>query len=138
MGRGRRDLAWRRRGDDGLVSLVGRIPVTPVPITEAHRSVRGLSPVLLLTALSFGMLTTAAHAQSASGKVRTTACPELGAGFVRLPDSNTCIRTGAAAVMDTYSGRGISNTTSFGNTVTDTGSQTSSSTNATDPWKQTR
>lgn len=93
---------------------------------------------LLLVALSFSALTPAAHAQSASNKARATACPELGAGFVRLPDSNTCIRTGAAAVMDTYSGRGISNTTSFGNTVTDTGSQTSTSTTSTDPWKLTR
>ena len=100
----------------------------------------GAVPQLVATVL-MGLLALAgvspAAAQSAKNPSRSTSCPELGPGFVRVPDSNTCIRTHAAATVDAYGARGISNTWSFGNTVTDMDAG-STDTASTDPWKRAR
>ncbi|MGR7993756.1 hypothetical protein [Xanthobacter sp. ZOL 2024] len=124
------------------------MPAAPGSVASAGGSLcgpKGPDPVpqrqLVVATVLMGLLALAgispAAAQNAKSPARSTNCPELGPGFVRVPDSNTCIRTHAAATVDAYGARGISNTWSFGNTVTDmdAGSTDSAST---DPWKRAR
>lgn len=63
-------------------------------------------------------------------------CAALGEGFVRMPGSETCVRMRGAVRAETFSNGTASNGGGFGNTATDLGGGTQSTT--ADPWKQAR
>lgn len=77
----------------------------------------------------------AAAAQS-SGPRDDKGCAQYGAGFQKMPGSDSCVRSRAAVQADGFSGRSVSSTppqSTMGSTSLGTSSDTS-----VDPWKTAR
>lgn len=117
------------------------MPVTlPVaPPRSAASTPRARRCVLPAAAamLAAGMLLAApARAQSSGASKEDTSCAQYGAGFQRVPGSNSCVRTGASVRTDAVGGGAPGNAGGQFN-ATPTGSSTSSA-QGTDPWKTAR
>ena len=107
------------------------------------------SPALIIRAiqheaLGFALLVgAAAGARAEDAKADTAAksseaCPQFGAGFTRLPGSDTCIQMGGAMQFSAGRGTGMGNAPNQGAQVTPQASNTSTVQPAIDPWKQAR
>ena len=80
-----------------------------------------------------GAMAQSASKSSSSGK-SDSFCASYGAGFQRVPGTNSCVRSGAAVRTDAYGGSAPSNAPNqFNNTITP--SQPAA---APDPWKSAR
>lgn len=84
------------------------------------------------------LLTMAAAGARAEDPKAGTACPQYGAGFMRLPGSDTCIQVGGAMQFTAGRGNTISNAPNQGPQVTPSSTQGSSVQTMVDPWKQAR
>lgn len=104
---------------------------SPRPITRAAQRAALLSVLLMLSAV-------AARADDAKTGTSAQACPQFGAGFVRLPGSDTCIQVGGAMQFSAGRGTGISNAPNQGSQLMSSSSGSSSIQPVVDPWKQAR
>ena len=84
------------------------------------------------------LLTVSAAGARAEDSKAAQACPQYGAGFVRLPGSDTCIQVGGAMQFSAGRSTTISNAPNQGPQVTPSASTGSSMQTAIDPWKQAR
>ncbi len=116
------------------------MPRASAPLFSARRfGVARMSFALVLGAAFVGVAGSAAMAQSASkgssGSGKSDSfCASYGAGFQRVPGTDSCVRSGAAVRTDAYGGSAPSNAPNqFNNTITP--SQPSA---APDPWKSAR
>lgn len=98
-----------------------------------------MSCALVLVAALVAVAGMPALAQSASKNSSSSGksdsfCASYGAGFQRVPGTDSCVRSGAAVRTDAYSGGSVSSAPNqFNNTITP--SQPSA---APDPWKSAR
>lgn len=105
-----------------------------------------LPPRLIIRALQHAALGVAllagasagARAEDTKADKASEGCPQYGAGFKRLPGSDTCIQMGGAMQFSAGRGTGFSNAPNQGPQVTPQASDSSSVQPITDPWKQAR
>ena len=111
------------------------MPRASRPLFSARRSgAARMSFSLVLGAVLIAVAGSAAMAQSASKSSSGSVCASYGAGFQRVPGTDSCVRSGAAVRTDAYGGSAPSNAPNqFNNTITP--SQPSA---APDPWKSAR
>lgn len=99
-----------------------------------------LACVFTILATSIGAFSQARAQSGGAAKAPASNCAALGAGFVAMPGSDTCVKVQAAVRAEAYGGGTMSNARGLGNTATDLGmsSTTGTSNTASDPWKQAR
>lgn len=120
------------------------MPVTtPVaPPCSAASGPRGNRRALHALGLAAAMLAvpvlmaSAAFAQSSGARKEDNSCAQYGAGFQRVPGSNSCVRTGASVRTDAYSGGAPGN--AGGQFNAPTSGTTGTSAPSTDAWKSAR
>ncbi len=91
--------------------------------------------VLVAALVAVAGMPVMAQSASKSGSGKSDSfCASYGAGFQRVPGTDSCVRSGAAVRTDAYSGGSVSSAPNqFNNTITP--SQPSA---APDPWKSAR
>lgn len=104
---------------------------SPRPIIRAAQRAALVSVLLMLPAAG-------ARADDAKTGTSAQACPQFGAGFMRLPGSDTCIQMGGAMQFSAGRSNAISNAPNQGPQVMPSSSGTSSIQPVVDPWKQAR
>lgn len=106
-------------------------------VLTPHRILRATQNAALGVVLLAGAAA-GARADDTKGGNAAEACPQYGAGFKRLPGSDTCIQMGGAMQFTAGRGTGISNAPNQGPQVTPQTSESSAIQPVVDPWKQAR
>lgn len=124
-------------------------PRRPLPwVAPAIARGRAFRRVLVAAGLVGGLLpgllagpaqaqsSAAAKGGGAGAGTADRSCAQYGAGFQKLPGSDSCVRVGAAVRTDGYSGHSVSSASNqFSGS---SGTVGASGSDATDPWKSAR